>query len=108
MNRFRFLIYTLCLAALFTACGGGSSTSSEEQVGDAQTISSNNSGSITLSVSTSLATTATAAFTVTLLDAQGAAIVGADITCQSEQGIAILSPVTGGVATGVLRELEEC
>ncbi len=103
----RTLLGTFCIAAILSigiaACNtGGTSNDGSADAADTpsgQYISDGGAGgSLTIRISGSLTVGGTTGFTVTALDAAGAPLAFIRIFCESERGIAIIEPSSGGTS----------
>lgn len=98
----RLLLVACFVAAsgIFAACGGGS-TGNSGPVSE-QLVSNGGAGSrITIELDdggNEIPTAQTVHFKVTAIDPKGAPLVNIRIFCESERGIAIIEPSSGGVA----------
>lgn len=101
-NRFKLMTNVVLLALLgLSACNSGkTSGGGDANSGDQFVATDDSVGSISLDVTRSeLGVGSTSGFLVTVKDADGAPVAGTRISCDSEDGIAIIEPTTGAEIT---------
>lgn len=95
------LVCLIATAMFVVACDGSGATGETElKLGTSFESDGGAGGTITISVSGPLTVAGTVGFSVALKDASGAPLAFVDVFCDSEDGVAILEPSSGGVALG--------
>jgi len=86
----------LACSVLFSGCSGDTSGKAADDRGDQFVATDASAGSISIDVNNpELPVADVSGFRVTVLDANGAAVPGVTVACDSELGVAILEPTTG-------------
>ncbi|HMP27415.1 MAG TPA: hypothetical protein PKD37_05470 [Oligoflexia bacterium] len=99
MINFNFLVY-FCLSCFLIACGSTGSDSDSAGGGDVFVPNESNTGSIKVQLNQEQIQVAdTAGYTVYVRDAKGRGVPNIVVSCDSEQGVAIIEPTTGREAT---------